>query len=210
MATNAVGESWLTFAFQDPGARANGKPLRVAIAAGVAKLVAVATVPAFQASYNFWAQFLNEVHVSASITPGASVNPGNDGRKNDEEGRDGMDGKKIVDVGMTMLGKDGMKIDEPELPTVVTGVSPGVAGATVVPDGASEPAGAAVSPGIEAAGTDSAMADTSELVVSPLESSPPRVLYTIKPTPTRRTMTEIGVSAFFHMSADNSTVRKGV
>lgn len=115
------------------------------------------------------------------------------------------------DDGRTKLGNDGKKIDELDelgVPALDGGATD-VAGATVVPDGAPDSTGAAVSPGTEPAGIDSPTTETDELEVGSSESLPPMVLMTIKTTPMRSTMTETGVSAFFHMVADSTTARKG-
>jgi hypothetical protein len=123
----------------------------------------------------------------------------------------GSDGMTNVDGGNTKVGKDGKKIVELGDPpvvgaTVVAGGGAAVVadggGATVVAVGGFESAGA-VSPGIV-----SPTIETSELDGGSSESFPPSVLYKISAMPISRTMTEIGVSDFFHMSADSSTARR--
>jgi hypothetical protein len=122
---------------------------------------------------------------------------GNDGMTNDEGGNTkvGKVGKKIVELG-----------DPPVEGAAVAGGGATVVadggGATVVAVGGFESAGA-VSPGIV-----SPTIETSELDGGSSESFPPSVLYRISAMPMSRTMTEIGVSAFFHMVADSSTARR--
>lgn len=84
-----------------------------------------------------------------------------------------------TDGGIVKLGNEGKKIDEldePGAPVLDGAAEDGEAGATVVPEGAPESAGAKVSPGVDPTGTDSGTTDTAELFDPLLESSPPRVL----------------------------------